>query len=109
MVKALVVHIIEGDVGIEMVRLGLLFELGLERSQLLRILLRQVDAFGGIVVEVVELPRIFVKRRIRDYVLGFDLVGKGQFRLPSVVIDLTRAKDVVVLHRVMPRSIGIVE
>jgi hypothetical protein len=56
--------IVEGEVGGEMMRLGLLFEFGLQLRQLLRILLGQIDALGRIVVQVVEFPRVFIKGRI---------------------------------------------
>jgi len=81
------IQIVEGDVWIEMMRLGLLFEFGLQLRQLLRILLRQIDALGGIVVKVVELPRVFIKGRIGEYVFGFDVVWIRQFSLPSIVVD----------------------
>src|ERR1035441_500818 len=91
-----------------MMRLGLLFELGLQCGKLLRILLGQIDALGRIVVQVVKLPCILIKRRINDCVLGENVVGIGQFGLPSVVIDRPRAEDVVVLHGVTGGRLGVV-
>ena len=99
-VNASASKIVEGEVGGEMMRLGLLVVFGPQLRQLLRILLGQIDALRRIVVQVVEFPRVFVQRRIAEYVFGEDVVGIRQFSLPSVVVDRARAKDVVVLQRV---------
>jgi len=107
-VSASGIHIVEGDVWGEMMRLGLLFEFGLQLRQLLRMLLGQIDALGRIVVQVVEFPCAFIKGRIADYVFGFDIVGIRQLGLPSVVVDRPRTKDVVVLQRVTSGCLGVV-
>ena len=103
-----VFYIVKGEVGGEMMRLGLLFEFGLQLRQFLRVLLGQIDALGRIVVQVVELPRVFIKGRIRNCVLGENVVGIRQFSLPSVVVDRPRTKDVVVLQCVTIRRLGVV-
>ena len=65
-VSASLIHIVKRDVWGEMMRLGLLFEFGLQLRQLLRILLGQIDALGRIVVQVVQFPRAFIQGRITE-------------------------------------------
>ena len=44
-----------------MMALCLRLKLSLQFHKLLRILLGQIDALGGIIIQVVKLPRVFVE------------------------------------------------
>src|SRR5580698_10243378 len=63
-------HIIPCDVGIEMVCLGLFFEFGLQLSQLLWLLLRQINPLSGVIIQIVEFPSVFIKRQFAGGISG---------------------------------------
>ena len=60
-------HIVPCDVGIETVRFGLLFELSLERSQLLWILLSQINSLLSLIHILLHLWfQIDLQRRVES-------------------------------------------
>ncbi len=102
-------HIVPGDVGIETVRFGLLFELSLERSQLLWILLSQINSLCVVLIQVVELPGVFIKGLVALGVSRDEAAWVGQFCFPPVFVDRSGTKDVVVLLCVMGWGIGVID
>src|SRR5882724_11420425 len=87
---------------------GLLFKLGFQRSQFLRVFLGQINSLGVVVIEVIELPGIFIKSLFALGISSDKAAWVGQFSFPPIVIDRSRTKNVVILQRVTGRCFGIV-
>lgn len=63
-------HVVPCDVGIEMMFLGLWFEFCLQLSQLLRMLLGQINPLSWVIIQVVEFPSVFIKGHFAGRISG---------------------------------------
>jgi hypothetical protein len=108
-VNSCIEYIVPCDVRVEIVRFGLLFEFRFQLSQLLGIFLSQIDSFRVVVVEVIELPCVFIKRPFAGGISSEEAAGISQFSFLPVIINRSRPEDVVILLRVAGWRLGIVD
>lgn len=97
-----VIYIVPCDVRIEMMGFCLFFEFSLQLNQFFWILFGQIDSFRVVVVQVVEFSGAFVECLAALGVPCNKAVRVSQFSFPAVIIDRSRAEDVVVLQPMTP-------
>jgi hypothetical protein len=80
-----------------MMGFGLFFEFSFEFSQLLRIIVSQINALRIVLIQVVKLPGVFIKRLCALQISRDKAAWVRQFGFPAVVVNRSRAEDVVIL------------
>src|ERR1035438_3022234 len=98
MVNSALQYIVPGDVWIEVMSFSLLLEFSFEFSQFFRVLCGQVNSLCVVLVQVVKLPGVFIKGLCVLQISSDKAAWVSQFSLPPVVINRSRAKDVVIMR-----------